>query len=74
MRGIYYDGIRDYISIGNLMINYQFTLTAWIRADDGHAIFSANNQDFSRVGSENVFIWAIVDSNEDEEAVQAPVY
>jgi hypothetical protein len=46
MRGAYFDGVNDFIRLFDLVINYEFTIEAWIRpnapTDTYSSIFSIN--------------------------------
>ena len=61
MRGLWFDGLDYYLSLSPLVINLEFTISAWIRVTSGDSIFTINGTNFDLPSNEDVLSFGIAD-------------
>ena len=55
MRGFWLNGQAGYLQITNLMLHHTFTITFWIRIQDGKNIYSISKNHRNTIGQEDFF-------------------
>ena len=60
-RGLWFDGVDDYLTLSPLVLNLEFTISAWIRVTSGDSIFTINGTNFDSPSSEDVLSFGITD-------------
>ena len=73
-RGLYFDGIDDYLKINNFRLHYEFTITAWVRVTGGKNIFSSNRVSYTELNDENSINFGVHDSSDLGDVDSDPVY
>ena len=74
LRGLYFDGVDDYLTINNLVLSSDFTLTMWIRANGGTTLFSISRASYRFETDEDIMMFGVGQSTDPGESNTDPTF